>query len=342
MKKIIPLLCLFIFLLGISAYAKNGDIKGVYYSTDITTILNGEEIDSINIGGQTLISAEDMHYYGFNVTYFDDIRTLYISSLDHAENGCVPTVKKSNYPSGNIVGNYYETDIVTYLDNKVITSYNVGGRTYIHAEQMMDFDYRVIWDKYERTLDVTSPKFLNKDYAYLINLNKEDAQNKEALGAFGINYKKDEIFVCGDYNYFNLSFHSNYKDYYFVLSLHQSGGLLYSEKLRNMLDAFATGNNAHPVINPEEKYELINEDLKITINGQKCEKIAIEKYFGNGNVTYYIHINDEIEKYTKDKIETILITLGDITELEKGKTVNSMQELTEFIEDFTSWINVKI
>jgi len=40
--------------------ARPGDIAGQYYSTDIRTYLNGVEIDAINIGGQTLISGEDM------------------------------------------------------------------------------------------------------------------------------------------------------------------------------------------------------------------------------------------------------------------------------------------
>ena len=47
-------------LFSTSAYAASGDIAGVYYSTDIHTYVNGYEIDSINIGGQTLIKAEDM------------------------------------------------------------------------------------------------------------------------------------------------------------------------------------------------------------------------------------------------------------------------------------------
>ena len=52
-------LLLISFVLPISA-ARPGDIAGKYYSTDIVTTLNGAQIDAINIGGQTLISAEDM------------------------------------------------------------------------------------------------------------------------------------------------------------------------------------------------------------------------------------------------------------------------------------------
>ncbi|MBE7053671.1 MAG: hypothetical protein E7391_05280 [Ruminococcaceae bacterium] len=329
MKRIIPLLFIFVFLFGLSAMAKSGDIAGVYYSTDITTTLNGEEIDSINIGGKTLISAEDMHYYGFNVTWLGDQRKLVIHSQEHAENGQVPTIKKSNYPSGNIIGNYYETDIETYLDDKIITSYNIGGRTYIYAEEMMNFDYRVLWDENERTLSITSPKFLNIDYAYSININKEQAQTSEANCAFKINYTKDGTTVSGDYNYFGLSLHSNYKDYYFVMSFYQNGGLFYSGKLRDKLDLYASGNHAVPVMNPEEKYELINQNLKITINGQELKKIAIARYFGNGHVTYYLYINDEVKKYTKDEIESISVTMGNTDGLEEIKLPSENETLYE-------------
>ena len=58
MKKIC-LIILSLIILSTTASAAPGDVAGVYYSTDINTILNGAEIMSINIGGQTLISAED-------------------------------------------------------------------------------------------------------------------------------------------------------------------------------------------------------------------------------------------------------------------------------------------
>ena len=51
----------------LACFAKSGDIAGKYYSTDIKTYLTGAQIDAINIGGQTLISAEDMQYHSFFV-----------------------------------------------------------------------------------------------------------------------------------------------------------------------------------------------------------------------------------------------------------------------------------
>ncbi|MBQ4145784.1 MAG: hypothetical protein IJD36_04060, partial [Clostridia bacterium] len=78
MKKVLSILLSIVMLLPTTVIcsAKSGDVAGTYYSTDIHTILNGHEIESINIGGQTLISAEDMHFYGFNVNWYQEYRQL--------------------------------------------------------------------------------------------------------------------------------------------------------------------------------------------------------------------------------------------------------------------------
>ena len=81
-------------LFSTSAYAASGDIAGQYYSTDINTYVNGYKIDSINIGGQTLIKAEDMKYFSFGVFWDNDARTLSVYETAHPENGAPPTVKK--------------------------------------------------------------------------------------------------------------------------------------------------------------------------------------------------------------------------------------------------------
>ena len=55
------------------------------------------------------------------------------------------------------MANYYTTDIVTYLNGKEITSYNIGGRTVILAEEMKNFGYSVIWDELKRELLIDKP-----------------------------------------------------------------------------------------------------------------------------------------------------------------------------------------
>lgn len=56
---------------------------------------------------------------------------------------------------GSVAGNYYSTDIVTYVNNAPITSYNIGGKTVIEAEALnWDFGFDVYWIPDERELRI--------------------------------------------------------------------------------------------------------------------------------------------------------------------------------------------
>lgn len=58
---------------------KPGDAVGSYYATDIVTKLNGKVIESYNIGGRTVIVAEEMAKCGYDVLWDENARTLKIS-----------------------------------------------------------------------------------------------------------------------------------------------------------------------------------------------------------------------------------------------------------------------
>lgn len=159
MKRIAFIMFLFVCLC-ICAGAAGPDIAGSYYYTDIKVTLYDAPITSYNIGGQTVIEAEVLNwYYGFEVVWDPTQRTLSIN--DTSLGVATPSALSGELCSstqgitGQAAGNYYETDIVTYLDGKEITSYNIGGKTCIVAEQMLSFDYSVIWDGAQRTLSIT-------------------------------------------------------------------------------------------------------------------------------------------------------------------------------------------
>ena len=136
------------------SFSQTGQKAGDYYSTDIKTTVNGAQIDAFNIGGQTVISAEDLAEHGFSVKWNGEKRTLEVTYVGGEISGSKPQ-SSSGLPVGTDIGDYYFTDIITYLDSKEITSYNVGGRTYILAEEMVDFGYKVVWDGNAKTLTIT-------------------------------------------------------------------------------------------------------------------------------------------------------------------------------------------
>lgn len=80
-----------------------GTPAGKYYFTDIKAILNGEEIESYNIGGRTCIAAENMRDFGYDVDWDSQARTLSISRPQdfykiETDFGTIAT--KNNYSRG--------------------------------------------------------------------------------------------------------------------------------------------------------------------------------------------------------------------------------------------------
>ena len=296
MRKMILLTFTLFMLFSVVSQAKSGDIAGVYYSTDIITSLNGEEIDSINIGGQTLISAEDMKYYGFSVNWLADIRELRINSLDHASNGIPPKVKKSVLPSGSVIGNYYETDIITYLDGKPISAFNIGGRTYIHAEETRNFGFDAVWDANERTLKIVSDKFAGYEYSFPISSGKE--QTSEGCGNFSITYSKDSLIGSGDAEYFSTVFNAYGTHYEIFMQFGQNDGLFFSSKLRDALDTFS------------QNQENAISAITFSINGEKATDIKVHAVKGNGHYSFYIKATG-IPKHKQEDIKEIVFSVGE-------------------------------
>ncbi len=149
-KKITCILLVTVMLasmlcIGVNAsYGKAGD----YYYTDIKSYVRGQLINSYNVGGKTVIIAEDLSSYGFNVRWDGTARALYItdargtakSNASNSANGAI----------GAVAGSYYHTDIVTYFNNTAIESYNLDGRTVFPATLLRDFGYSVQWDAENR------------------------------------------------------------------------------------------------------------------------------------------------------------------------------------------------
>ena len=161
MKRIITfalaLMMMLITSLSVSA-ATPGMLAGNYYYTDIVTYLNGTSVNTINIGGVTLIDAESMSHYGYTVIWRDNERWLEIVDRrtgeisPEAANGSL--LDMSTGCPGSVAGRYFHTDIRTTLNGERIISYNIGGKTFIGAEAMRDFGYDVLWDSNARTLSI--------------------------------------------------------------------------------------------------------------------------------------------------------------------------------------------
>ena len=294
---------------SLAAQVPIGSVAGCYYGTDIVTTLNAEEIHAINIGGQTLICAEDMRHYGFSVVWDSDSRSLSIYRLFYSKDSTPPTVSRGDASIGTVLGHYYVTDIVTYLDGTPITSYNIGGRTYIHAEEMRSFGYEVLWNPSQRTLSITSPD--KAGYMYSIPLCQAVKTDIPAAGSFSVSYTPQGITAAGDTNYMDMTFSGEKNGCSFRLSFYQNKALFTSESLLSTLNQLCWDGPGISAGSPEEKYDSVRQHLEISVNGQTAEKISVTAGQGNGHRDYFITVHD-LPRYKKDQINSIFIRLEPI------------------------------
>ena len=59
---------------------------------------------------------------------------------------------------GNSIGNILSTDIITYIDNMPVVSYNVDGKTVVIVEDLVKFGFKVMWNPEARKLIVSTDK----------------------------------------------------------------------------------------------------------------------------------------------------------------------------------------
>lgn len=138
MKKI---MLFFVLLAGLSvtAYAAPGDTAGHIYTTDIVADIDGMAVPSYNIGGKTVVIAEDLEPYGFEVIWNEEERTLSVYTKAMPKELPAYEPEKAAV-SGLIAGTIYETDILTYVNGMPVESYNIGGRTAVVIEDMASED----------------------------------------------------------------------------------------------------------------------------------------------------------------------------------------------------------
>ena len=147
MKKVKLFMVLMVALMCImfektSVLAKNGDVIGKVYSTDILAKIDGLNAPSYNIGGKTAIIIEELAdknsslSYAISMKYDDQDRRLDVNmessagfwgeQYDEVERGKV----------GEVVGDVYETDIKVYFNGYEINGMNIGGRTAVAIEDL--------------------------------------------------------------------------------------------------------------------------------------------------------------------------------------------------------------
>ena len=99
--------------------------------------------------------AEEM-LIGVRPAFYLNEDTMVIRSGSGSESDPYVIDGKASYINvGDVVGNIYSTDIVTYVDDIPITAYNIGGKTIIPIEDLRDYGFDVNWNEEDKVLEAS-------------------------------------------------------------------------------------------------------------------------------------------------------------------------------------------
>ncbi len=151
------------------ARAAVGDIAETIYTTDILTRVNGRDINSFCVDGETLIAMEDLRDYGFTVTYDDSIRTLFVNQTAETPRDNMPEIVRGKV--GGTAGCTYETDITVLFNGTEVKAYAIDGRMAAKVEDLggttaeggYEFGMRHTYDDSQRLLCLDTAPTVPKD-----------------------------------------------------------------------------------------------------------------------------------------------------------------------------------
>ena len=156
------------------------------------------------------------------------------------------------------------------------------------------------------TIKSIEPEQDHKKLNYKIQLTERKEQAKDCEGNFSIKYTPDNIAASGDAEYFSSSIHSNGNEYEILLQFFDGNC---AGKLIDVFGEISSGSQAVPIHNEELKYDLVNENLTITINGKTAQKVAVKRVFWKGETTVYIYPRD-LTPSPLDEIREILLSIS--------------------------------
>lgn len=312
-KRILSVLavCLMVLsLTGIPVSAKNGDIAGAVYYTDIRAFINGHPIESYNVDGYTAVCAEDLAAYGFCVRWYAESRLLIITpNTEYASAPPEYMFPEVTKPSGTYRMPYLETDIQVLADGKAISSWNIDGRTLIRLQDLTMFGVTV-WDAEARTSSFTAVPRWTMLY-YIATAPILDA-DKTFITEFDLTFSLDQIpgqFSLGGIHasYFDpyslqWEFYGSGAEVRFVFSQNQPGLNLVQQAIDKCTNWDYRGN--YPGFPVEPKADIA-DIMTITINGEEKQIRTVGITQGNGHVDYILTVDGS---YHREAVSSVRIT----------------------------------
>lgn len=122
-----------IMMITLPVYAEMpvGTVIGEVVSTDIVATIDHQPIPSFNYNGYTIVIAEDLRSYGFDVRWKPAERRLEVTRSPSIEVIGNKNSKENMIESGVKLHQVLHTDIKTFVNGTEVVSYNIDGQTVI-------------------------------------------------------------------------------------------------------------------------------------------------------------------------------------------------------------------
>ncbi len=311
-KRILSILAASLMVLSftnIPVSAKNGDIAGAVYYSDIRAFINDHPIESYNVDGYTAVCAEDLAAYGFSVFWYAESRLLEV--LPYLEYEYAPpeyTFPEVTKPAGTYRMPYLETDIQVIANGEVIPSWNIDGRTLIRLQDLTMFGTPV-WDAEARTSTLTVIPawkmlfdFLTPPdmYAEIPDITEFELNfERDQIGQFHVDGKNAPYFSG---NNVQLDFSAEAASIRFAFFQNDKGLGSIAAALEKCTNWDYRG--LYPGFSVEPRADIADL-MTLTISGEEKQIRTVGIIQGNGHVDYILTVDGS---YPRESVSSVRIT----------------------------------
>jgi hypothetical protein len=286
---------------------KVGSIIDYTLYTHIVTYINGYPIQSYNINGYTAVAVEDLANYGFNVSYDDASKVLWLYPAD--VDSIKPPAFVQQKVSASMVGKRHKPVLFTEIKtrfgtsqaHKDMRSFNIGGTTIVYVDDLSALCGKICgYDEAAKTLTLETIK----PWSSVVNNDDWDSQAPFDEGC-AFDFEKLEG------NSFSIESSSGSAASLPEIALTE-GGVSFSYYQSN----FGNVNFTNGIINvaygervaedtPERRQEL-SKHFRVYVNGDLMLG-ELGKTQGSGHIDYYFRFERLLDI---EAVKTIRLELG--------------------------------
>lgn len=127
---------------------------GNILNDDVMAYINGNAVPSWTTDNKTVVIAEDLVNYGFDVIWNDKDQTLKITYNSAKKYNPIKTEKNIKKP-GSVYCKYYASDVKTYIAGQEVKAYDIKGKILVDIEDLSAAYGSAVWNGTKREIKIT-------------------------------------------------------------------------------------------------------------------------------------------------------------------------------------------